>query len=446
MSKKGMDSRAEMQGELFPDSWLRIGLTAQKKDTVFNNLLCHFKMDNMREAFNALKGNKALGIDGISKKIYGRNLEANLSDLLSRIHKGSYKPQNKKEVLIPKADGKTRPIAISSFEDKIVEWMIGRILECVYEPLFIRNSFGFRPGKSADGAVKGIYYSLKDNRRPNVVEIDFAQFFNSIPHRKLMKILGKRVSDNRFKGLIGRFLRVGILDEYGDVKISDIGTPQGSVMSPILANIYLHEVLDTWFVENYASYNNIIIRYADDAVFFFKDKNTADNFVKELFDRVRKYGLSLNEEKTKIINFDNNGNTSFDFLGFTFYWANKGTHKKRIVKLKTKKETLHKKIAEYYDWIKKNRSTLKTNEIWEKTKEKLVGHYNYYGYWMNRPKLNHFYFEVIKSLFKWLNRRSQKSSYAWESFKRKLEFNPLPRPPETLKLKRLGWSPYICWN
>jgi len=444
LSKKGTDRTAGMQGMLFPNSWLRIGLAAQKKDTIFNNLLCHFKMENMCEAFNALKENKALGIDGISKKTYGENLESNLNDLLSRIHKGSYKPQNKREILIPKADGKTRPIAISCFEDKIVEWMIGRILECVYEPLFIRNSFGFRPGKSPDGAVKGIYYSLKDNLRSNVVEIDFAKFFNSIPHKKLIRIIGKRISDNRFKGLIGRFLKIGILDEAGDVKISEVGTPQGSIMSPVLANVYLHEVLDKWFIEKYGSYNNIIIRYADDAVFFFKDKDTADKFVNDLHDRVEKYGLSLNKDKTKIIDFDKNESNSFDFLGFTFYWTNKVTNRKRILKLKTKKDTLHKKIAEFYEWIKLNRSKLKTKEIWDKTKEKLVGHYNYYGYWMNRPKLNHFYWEVIKSLFKWLNRRSQKPSFSWESFKRKLEFNPLPRPPEVLKLKRLGWSPYLC--
>jgi RNA-directed DNA polymerase len=444
VSKKEIDNSVTMPGELFPNSWLRIGLAAQKKGTIFNNLMCHFNMENMCEAFNAQKENKASGIDGISKKTYGKNLEANLNDLLSRIHKGSYKPQNKREILIPKADGKSRPIAISCFEDKIVEWMIGRILECIYEPLFIRNSFGFRPSKSTDSAIKGIYYSLKDNRRPNVVEIDFAKFFNSIPHKKMMRIIGKRISDNRFKGLIGRFLKVGILEESGEVRLSEVGTSQGSIMSPVLANIYLHEVLDKWFLENYGSYNNIIIRYADDAVFFFKKKDTANNFVKELYDRVEEYGLSLNKDKTKAINFDKNENNSFDFLGFTFYWASKATIRKRILKLKTKKSTLHKKIAEFYEWIKLNRSKLKTREIWDKTKKKLIGHYNYYGYRMNRPKLYHFYNEAIKSLFKWLNRRSQKRSYSWEFFKRKLEFNPLPRPPEVGKLKHFRMNPYLC--
>lgn len=436
-----------MENMLFPNCWLRIGFTARKENIVFNNLLCHFNIENFREAFDTLDGKKAVGIDGISKEIYGKNLEENLKGLVRRIHIGSYKPQNKKEVLIPKTNGKTRPISISCFEDKLVEWITGKILECIYEPIFIRNSFGFRPNKSAKGAIKAVYYSSKGNRRPNVVEIDFSSFFNSIPHKKLMKILGKRISDNRLKGLIGRFLKIGVLEQSGILKLSEVGTPQGSVMSPILANIYLHYVLDEWFIKNFASYSNIIVRYADDAVFFFRKKEEADKFVKELFDRVTEFGLSLNEEKTKTVNFDKNENNSFDFLGFTFYWARKYGCSKKVLKLKTRKETLIRKINEFYKWIKDIRSKMKTKDIWEKTKAKLIGHYNYYGYYLNRSKLNHYYWSVIKSLFKWLNRRSQKKSFTWEAFKRKLEYNPLPKIPKVNKLKHLGWSPIqLCQN
>lgn len=435
-----------MQEMLFPNSWLRIKFASQKPGTIFNNLLCHFKLENFYEAFDALDGNKAIGIDGISKKTYGKNLEANLAGLIDRVHKGSYRPQNKREVLIPKANGKTRPIAISCFEDKLVEWVIGKILENVYEPIFIRNSFGFRPSKSADGAIKAIYHSLKGNRRSNVVEIDFASFFNTINHNKLMKVLGKRISDNRFKGLIGRFLKIGILEQSGETILSEVGTPQGSVMSPLLANIYLHEVLDTWFIENYGSYNNIIVRYADDAVFFFKKKTEADAFVKNLFDRVEKYGLSLNESKTKTVDFDKRSGNSFDFLGFTFYWVKKTANNQHLLKLKTRKESLHNKINDYTKWIKENRNRFKTKDLFLKTKKKLIGHYNYYGYWFNTGKLNHFYHEVIKILFKWLNRRSQKKSFSWDQFIRKEQFNDLPVPPKPLKLKQLGWSPYLCQN
>jgi len=441
-SIRGHDTEKEPQGELFPDRWSRIGYAARKEDIVFNNLLTHINVESLREAFNALDGAKAVGIDGVSKKEYGKNLERNLRELEKHIHNGSYKPQVKKEVLIPKANGKTRPIAISVFEDKLVEWVMGKILESAYEPIFIRNSFGFRPFKSAHGAIKAIYFSLKGNKRPHVVEIDFASFFNSIPHRKLIKSISTRISDRRFKGLIGRFLKVGILEQSGKLTAPEMGTPQGSIMSPILANIYLHEVLDAWFLNNHASYNNIIVRYADDAVFFFKSEEKARQFVEELFIRVTEYGLKLNEDKTKKISFRKDEHTSFDFLGFTFYWGKNSGSGKRVLKIKTRKETLLKKIQEFYYWIKEARSTMKTREIWKTTREKLRGHYNYFGYWMNALKLNHFYWEAVKSLFKWMNRRSQKISFTWVEFQRKLKYNEIPTPPHVSQLMQLGWNPY----
>jgi len=436
----GKSGHNEIQGNLFPNRWLKIGYAASKKDMVFSNLLTHINEESLLEAFNTLDGNKALGIDGISKKKYSKNLEENIRNLTHRIHNGSYKPQVKKEVLIPKDDGKTRPIAISGFEDKLVEWVVGRILTVLYEPLFIRNSFGFRPSKSAHKAIDAVYYSLKDNRRPYVVEIDFASFFNTIPHRRLMKIISRRISDKRFKGLIGRFMKVGILEQSGKLSVPQEGTPQGSIMSPILANVYLHEMLDTWFLENYASYSNIIVRYADDALFFFKSKEKADQFVKDLFERVKLFRLKLNEDKTRMIDFRKSQNNSFDFLGFTFYWVSK--NKKRLLSLKTSKKTLHKKMQEFYNWCKSIRNQVKIKVIWRIAASKLRGHYNYYGYWMNYTKLNHFYWEAIKSLYKWLNRRSQKKSFDWPKFFRKLEYNNIPKPPNMNRLKQLGWNPY----
>jgi group II intron reverse transcriptase/maturase len=421
-----------------PNRWLRIGFAAQNKGTVFNNLLTHINVETLREAFKALDGSKALGIDGKSKKDYEKNLEANLENLVTRIHKGSYKPQPKREVLIPKVNGKSRPIAISCFEDKLVEWVLGKILETIYEPLFIRNSFGFRPFKSADQAIKAIYHSLKHNKRPYVVEIDFAKFFNSIPHKKLMKVLGKRISDRRYKGLIGRFCKTGILEESGKLAIPEAGTPQGSVMSPVLANVYLHEVIDSWFLQNWASYNNIIVRYADDGIFFFKKKEQADEFVSKLMERVQAFGLTFNEEKTKLVYFHKQENSNFSFLGFTFYWGKKWGSSQRSLKFKTQKKTLHRKIQNFQIWIKTVRTRLKTKEIWRLAKRKLIGHYNYYGFILNGAKLQHFYREVLKLLFKWLNRRSQKVSFDYEKFKRKLLNDPLPTPPKMAKLKPLG--------
>ncbi len=344
--------------------------------------------------------------------------------------------------MISKDDGSKRPIAIACFEDKLVEWVISQLLTIIFEPMFIRNSFGFRPNKSAHEAVKAVYLSLKDNNRPYVVEIDFAGFFNTIPHRGLMKALGERISDRRFKGLIGRFLKGGILEQSGETTSPTVGTPQGGIMSPILANIYLNEALDQWFIENYASYTNIIVRYADDAVFFFKKKETADVFLKDLQNRVERFGLTLNMKKTHTVDFNKSKNNDFDFLGFTIYWGEKKKYRPRPLKFKTRKKSLHKKMQEFEQWIKGNRSAMRLAELWKKAGEKLRGHYVYFGLWTNYPKLWHFYSEAIKSLFKWLNRRSQKQSHDWEAFERRLENLPLPKPPITQNLKFFGRKCY----
>lgn len=424
------------------DRWLRISLKAQDTKTVFHNLLTHINVETLKEAFKAADGAKALGVDNVCKETYGKNLEENLRKLENRIHRGTYRPKPKREIHIPKANGKTRPIAIACFEDKLVDHVVGKILSTTYEPLFIRNSFGFRPNKSADHAIKASYYSLKDNTRPNVVEIDFSCFFNTIPHNQLMKVLGKRISDNRFKGLIGRFLIGKLINSNGETLPSEIGTPQGGIMSPVLANIYLNEVIDQWFVEKFSSYNNVLVRYADDAVFYFKKEDEAKNFMRELEKRVSEYGLTLNKEKTQIINFHKSSKKSFNFLGFTFYWGRPRKQRGQLLGIKTQKEKLIRAIREFDCWIKGNRSRMKTAELWKLTKTKLLGHYNYFGYWMNRHKLGHFYQEVLKSLFKWLNRRSQKISYKVEEFSEKLKQQPLPLPPTPQKLKPLGWNPY----
>ena len=437
-TSKGGVTEHNRNNPLFRNRWERIGFAAENKETVFNSLLCHFNMETFRQAYKALDKNKAVGIDRINKKKYGENLEANLQDLITRIHKGSYKPQVKREVLIPKANGKTRPIAISCFEDKLVEWVTGKILGLIYDSLFIRNSFGFRPFKSAHGAIKATYQSLKGNRRPYLVEIDFANFFNSIPHRKLMRILSKRISDKRFKGLIGRFLKIGVLEQSGTLTEPEAGTPQGSIMSPILANVYLNEVIDQWFIENHGSYSNIIVRYADDAVFIFRKKEDAEKFLEDLTKRVQAYGLTLNEEKTKMISMRKEESNHFHFLGFTYYWGRKPNKHTRMLKLKTQKEKLLKKIQEFYYWIKKVRSFVKLKVIWKQASAKLIGHYNYFGIELNQQKLLHFYAEAIKSLFKWLNKRSQKASYSWDRFNDRLKDLPLPIPPATKYLKALN--------
>lgn len=416
--------------------WKRISLRAQDHNSVFQNLLTHLRVEAFKEAFKALDGSKALGVDGVSKQTYGKNLEANLANLVDRIKRGVYRPKPKKEVLIPKSNGKTRPIAIACFEDKLVDWVVSRILTEIYEPTFIKSSFGFRRGHSCHGAIEASYYNLKDNSRPNVVEIDFSNFFNTIPHRELMRIVERRIKDVRFKAIIRRFLQGKTVHANGKLERCKIGTPQGGIMSPILANIYLNEVVDQWFKGNFNHHRCRIVRYADDAVFFFREEDEAKRFLEDFKVRVEEYGLSLNMDKTTTLYFEKTKGNDFSFLGFTFYWGKHGGRK--LLKVKTTKGTLLRSIRDFYAWIKQVRNAKKLKVIWEEAKAKLRGHYNYFGYWMNKPKLNHFYHEAVKSLYKWLNRRSQKRSYSWEGFKERLLNNPLPKPPEKTGLRRLG--------
>lgn len=440
LSSRQRENEGTKQLSFLPDRWSRISLRAQDGNSVFNNIHTHINVETLREAFKALDGSKAVGVDGISKSDFGKNLKENLENLTQRVQRGSYRPKPKREVMIPKGNGKFRPIAIACFEDKLVDWVVGKILSTIFEPTFIRNSFGYRPNKSADGAIKACYYSLFKNRRKHVLEIDFSSFFNTIPHKKLMGMLKKKITDERFKRLLGRFLKSEILNHEGELLPSEIGTPQGSIMSPILANIYLNEVIDQWFRDNHGSYNNIIVRYADDGVFFFKDREACHAFKEELQKRVEDYDLVLNEDKTRVIDLSKSKGNQLDFLGVTIYWGKQGS--RRVLKIKTQKEKLIKSFVEFDQWIKKNRNRYKLKELWKTAKLKINGHVNYFGYQGNQLRLGHFIFVVKKSLFKWLNRRSQKRSYTWDGFEERLKNFPLIEDLKHLKLKQIGWNPY----
>ena len=433
MNSKPMDFKLELQN----NSWLRIGLTAKNTELVFNNLFCHFNMENLREAFHALDGSKAVGIDGITKEKYGRSLEENLNDLLTRLHKGTYRPLPKRGTEIPKANGQMRPLAIASFEDKIVEWVLAKLLSLIHEPIFIKHSYGFRPKRSTLDAIKVFFCSLKDNKRPHVVEIDFTSFFNTVPHKRLMKMVSKRVSDRRIISLIARLLQVGIMGKTGDIKQNEVGTPQGAIVSPVLANIYLHYALDEWFMKEYAPHGAVMTRYADDAVFCFELEGDAKVFSQALKERMNGYKLTLNEEKCKTVNFHRKHKQIFSFLGFTFYWGkDRGSQVPRL-KVKTEQKRLDKKVLEYSAWVKENRARMSTTEIWEATNAKLRGHYQAFGVYCNRPRLYTYFYQVVAQLFRWLNRRSQKRSYSWAGFKMRMKQYPLLAPPTVGRLKQL---------
>jgi RNA-directed DNA polymerase len=416
--------------------WMRIGKLAKSKGIVFNNLFQHFNVESLREAFTALDGSKAVGIDRTTKDQYGGDLYHNLQALVNRLHIGSYRPQAKRGVEIPKANGKQRLIAVACFEDKLVEWVLAQVLTQVYEPLFIDTSYGFRPRRSAFQAVKTTFCALFKKKRRYVVDIDIKAFFDTVSHRKLIKMLEKRTNDTKLLSLISRLLETDILVD-GALRSSEEGTPQGGIASPILANVYLHHALDVWFLEHFARKGGVMSRYADDVVFSFEDQPTADMFLQEVKERLSKYNLDINEEKSGKIDFSSRKGNIFNFLNFTFYWSkDRGTTKKRL-RVKTKKARLYKAINDVADWLSKNRNRYTTEKIFRHIKSVLRGHYNYFGLACNRPKLVHFYFEVTRLLYRWLNRRSQRKNLNSKKFARLLEQNQLPFPPDVRKLKHL---------
>lgn len=434
--------RADQKKQTYTD-WIASVAKARKKERM-NNLMRFFSIENLRHAFASIDGSKAMGSDGVTKKKYGESLEENLRNLHARMRRMAYRPAPARLILIPKPDGKKRPIAISNFEDKLVQKIAANILTAIYDHDFKRFSFGSRPERSCHGAIGYLYNKLKGYNLPWVVDVDLKNFFNTIDHKRLLEILSLRISDKVFLRYTARMLKAGILVE-GTRQEAEMGTPQGSIVSPILANIFLHHVLDEWFVKTIRpEMGGEMVRYADDMVAAFASEKKAGEFVKGLEDRLAIFGLSLNLDKTKTIGFcrENDQRGTFDFLGFTFFWGQWG--RKLTLKVRTSTKTLMKKIQDFGHWIKENRSRLKMETLWEKVTQKLQGHYQYFGVVWNRGKLLLFYRHVIGDLFRWLNRRSQKLSYTWEGFKMRIESKPLPLPAESRRLIQLTDPRWYC--
>ncbi len=407
----------------------RINSVALRDRTaVFNNLSQLVNGDNLRQAFRGLDGSKAVGIDQVTKSQYEKDLQSNIARLASELRRGGWRPRPSREVHIPKPSGGTRPLAIGCLEDKIVQSLVAKILEAIYEPRFHRESYGFRPKRSAHQALGSVYSEIQRRGKYTVVvEMDIEKFFNNIDHDKMMNFLNERISDKAILRLIRRMLRNSILSEDGDLIDNTTGTPQGSPISPILANIYLHHVLDEWFDKNYVARAHMV-RYADDAVFVFDDIKAAKKFKAELALRFAEYGLKLNEDKSGVVELGPKSGGVIGFLGFILFWG-----KTRItmttLKFKTAPERLARAVQKFEAWIKEARNRFPMKELWKRAAARMRGHYNYYAVSFNGQALGRFYFSCIKAMFKWLNRRSQKKSFTWAEFVRKLMFNPLPKAP-----------------
>ena len=407
----------------------RINSVAMRdRSAVFSNLIHHVDEDNLMQAFRGLDGSKAVGIDQVTKSQYARNLLANIASLSDQIRGGGWRPRPARQVMIPKPSGGTRPLAVGCVEDKIVQSLVAKILEAIYEPRFHRHSFGFRAGRNAHQALGKVYNAItKRGKHTVVVEMDIEKFFNNINHDLLMGFIEERISDQKLLRLIRRMLRNSILSEDGTLIANDTGTPQGSPVSPVLANIYLHHVLDEWFDQNFIGKGEIV-RYADDAVFVFDDLKTATDFKDQLHKRFAEYGLKMNEEKSGIVELTPRSDGIIGFVGFVLYWG-KSAITKRTLKIRTAPERLQRALQNFRDWIKLVRNRLPTAQIWKRTASRLRGHYNYYAVTTNHRQIYRYYSKCIGEVFKWLNRRSQKLSFTWKQFARKLMFNPLPKPP-----------------
>lgn len=394
---------------------------------------CHLEMD----------GSKATGIDDISKDEYGKNLDENLDMLVERLKRKSYFPKPARRVEIPKDNGKTRPLSIYCYEDKLVQEALRRILEAVFEPMFYNEMMGFRPNRSCHKALRLLNEMLERKYTNYVLDADIKGFFDHLKHEWIVKFVESRIKDPNITRLVKVMLKAGIMKDY-TFEETEEGSGQGSVCSPILANIYMHYVLLWWFKERIQpmtkGYCGIVV-YADDFVVCFQYKWEAEQFYKRLEGRMEHFGLSLESEKSRLIEFGrfaerdrknrNEGKPeAFTFLGFTHYCGHSKSGKFRVKKRKTSKKKFNKKIKEI-DKLLRDMAVvqgLSKEKIIAKLNQIFTGYFHYYGITDNYNMLFKFVFKIKRCLFKWLNRRSQRKSFNWDSFKDMLKSYPLVRP------------------
>jgi group II intron reverse transcriptase/maturase len=408
----------------------RISVKARANpDLVFTSLYHHIAdIDHLRTCYRLLKGHKAVGIDEVTKSMYADDLEANLEDVSARLKRMGYRPQPKLRVYIPKPGSeKGRPLGISSFEDKIVELATKRVLEPLFESLFEDCSFGYRPQRSPHQCLDALGRTIQQKRVNHLVEADIRGFFGAVNHECLLKFLRQRIGDERVLRLISRMLKAGIM-EAGLVQSAEVGTPQGSILSPLLSNVYLHYVLDLWFqrrVRRQCRGEAYLFRFADDFVACFQYRTDAEAFLKRLGDRLEAFHLELAQEKTQRLEFGRYARANayqrgekpkeFEFLGMTFF-CGKTRHGVFKVKRKTSRKKLRQSLARFADWIRRCRNLLPTGELLRRARVRIQGHLNYYAITDNSESCQLYIQLSRRVLFKWLNRRSQRKSYSWAGF------------------------------
>ena len=408
---------------------------------VLTTLAHHIDIVWLKEAYRRTRKDAAPGIDGRTGRNYAEALESNLQSLLERAKDGDrYRAMPVRRVEIPKGDGRMRPLGIPTFEDKVLQRAVAMVLEAVYEQDFLDCSYGYRRGRSAHDGLQAVRAHVMEMRGGWVLEADIEAFFDTVDHAKLRQILSQRVRDGVILRLIGKWLNAGIMKE-GYVYYPEEGTPQGGVISPVLANIFLNEVIDQWFehqVKPCLKGRAHLVRYADDLVMIFEREDDARRVEAVLPKRLGRYGLQLHPEKTRLIPFRRPGYGSrptrrggnrpgtFDFLGFTHYWgrSRKGNW---VMMQKTAAKRLRRVLGRFDDWCRAHRHDPLPAQH-EMLGKMLVGHYQYYGITGNMRSLRRLYMLVQRVWHKWLSRRSHKTPKNWDWMNALLTRLPLPRP------------------
>lgn len=412
-------------------------LAREMPNRPLTTLAHHIDMDWLREAYRRTRKDGARGVDGQSATQYAEGLADHLRSLLDRAKSGTYRAPPVRRVHIPKGDGtQTRPIGIPTFEDKVLQRAVAMVLEAIYEESFYDFSYGFRPGRSAHQACEALQNMTVKMAGGWVLEVDIKKFFDTMDHEQLREILSQRVRDGVILRLIGKWLNAGVM-EGRELYHPEAGTPQGGVISPLLANIYLHEVIDDWFVRDVRprlSGRAELVRYADDLVFVFAKEEDARRVLEVLPKRFGKYGLTLHPDKTRLVPFhrpdrndgDDDGPGTFDLLGFTHHWG-LSRNGKWVVKKRTAKDRLSRTLRRIRGWCSQHRHD-DVEEQHRALGRKLNGHYAYYGVTSNYASLARVWHETKAIWRKWLSRRSQKGLVSWQAMHRMLERNPLPPP------------------
>ena len=435
-------TEASTLGDMSP-GLLKVAERARREpEGRFHSLAHLMDVAALRRAYDRCRKDAAVGVDGMTKERYGQELDTRLADLHGRMRSKRYRHQPIRRVHIPKGQGQTRPIGISAFEDKLVQGAVREVLEAIYEQDFVDGSYGFRPGRSAHDAVRTLDRVARRGEANWILEADIKSFFDSVDRNALKEMLQIRVADGSLLRLIGKCLHVGVLDGAEFIR-PETGTAQGSVLSPMLGNIYLHYVLDLWFeneVRPRLRGKSTLIRYADDFAFTFERKDDAQRVMDVLGKRLGRYGLTLHPDKTRLVEFrrppreqqGGKGPGSFDFVGFTFYWGRTRSGSWTL-QYKTRRARLGRTIRSVYAWCRYHRHWAVKDQR-AALSRRLHGHYNYFGVNGNLRCLESLYAATKQAWRKWLGRRSQRGHLNWQRMEDILRLHPLPRPRITIQI------------